>query len=67
MQEPEPLADRLINLREQGYRAFKIGWGPFGRHSIAMDEAIIRAARNAVTSDSLLMVDAGGERRVLEA
>ena len=59
MQEPEPLADRLVELREQGYRAFKIGWGPFGRLSRAVDEAIVRAARDAVGSDSLLMIDAG--------
>ena len=31
MQEPEPLTDHLLQLREQGFRAFKIGWGPFGR------------------------------------
>ena len=43
----------------QGFRAFKIGWGPFGRQSYAMDEAIVRAAREAVGPDSLLMVDAG--------
>jgi len=54
------LARRLIELKEQGYRAFKIGWGPFGRRSNTLDEAIVRAARDAVTSESLLMVDAGG-------
>ena len=37
----------------------KIGWGPFGRSSNALDEAIVRAAREAVGSESLLMVDAG--------
>ena len=60
MQEPAPLADRLLELKERGFRAFKIGWGPFGRRSDAMDEVIVRAAREAVASDSLLMVDAGG-------
>jgi D-galactarolactone cycloisomerase len=47
-------------LKAQGFRAFKIGWGPFGRRSEALDEAIVRAARDAVGTDSLLMVDAGG-------
>jgi len=28
MQEPAPLADRLLELKAQGFRAFKIGWGP---------------------------------------
>ena len=31
MDEPEKLADQLCEIREQGFRAFKIGWGPFGR------------------------------------
>jgi L-alanine-DL-glutamate epimerase-like enolase superfamily enzyme len=60
MQQPEPLADELQALRERGWRAFKIGWGPFGRHSAALDEAIVRAARDAVGPDVQLMVDAGG-------
>jgi len=60
MQEPGPLADRLLELRGQGFRAFKIGWGPFGRRSNALDEAIVRAAREAVGPGDLLMVDAGG-------
>ncbi len=60
MEEPEPLTDKLLKLKEQGSRAFKIGWGPFGRQSNAMDEAIVRAARDAVGPDALLMVDAGG-------
>jgi D-galactarolactone cycloisomerase len=60
MQEPGPLADRLHAIKAQGFRAFKIGWGPFGRQSHAVDEAIVRAAREAVGPESMLMVDAGG-------
>ena len=60
MREPGPLADRLLALKEQGFRAFKIGWGPFGRRTSALDEAMVRAARDAIGSGSLLMVDAGG-------
>ena len=59
MREPRALAEQLTGIREQGFRAFKIGWGPFGRQSNAMDEAIVRAAREAVGADSYLMVDAG--------
>ena len=58
MREPRELAEQLAAVRERGFRAFKIGWGPFGRASAVMDEAIVRAAREAV-SESLLMVDAG--------
>jgi D-galactarolactone cycloisomerase len=61
MEEPGPLADRLRRIKEQGFRAFKIGWGPFGRRdSYAHDEAIVRAAREAVGSEARLMVDPGG-------
>ncbi|MEO6758194.1 MAG: mandelate racemase/muconate lactonizing enzyme family protein [Saprospiraceae bacterium] len=60
MREPERMAGELLPVKEQGFRAFKIGWGPFGRKSHAVDEAIVRAAREAVGEDSLLMVDAGG-------
>lgn len=59
MQEPGPLADHLRSLKEQGFNAFKIGWGPFGRVSNALDEAIVRAAREVI-EDGWLMVDAGG-------
>ncbi len=60
MEEPAALVDHLVRVKAQGFRAFKMGWGPFGRVSTAMDEAIVRAARDAVGEDCLLMVDAGG-------
>ncbi len=60
MQDPVPLTAELQHLKEQDFRAFKIGWGDFGRRNAAVDEAIVRAARDAIGSDALLMVDAGG-------
>ena len=60
MDEPEKLRNHLLSVKAQGFRAFKIGWGPFGRRNQATDEAIVRAAREAVGPDSRLMVDAGG-------
>jgi D-galactarolactone cycloisomerase len=60
MDEPAVLRDHLLAVKAQGFRAFKIGWGPFGRRNAATDEAMVRAARGAVGADSLLMVDAGG-------
>lgn len=60
MTEPEPLAARLQELLAQGFRAFKLGWGPFGRRSDDLDEAIVAAAREAVGPEVDLMVDAGG-------
>ena len=60
MTEPGPLAESLLALKAQGFRAFKIGWGPFGRRDAATDEAIVRAARKAIGDGNQLMVDAGG-------
>lgn len=59
MDQPEVLRDRLQAIHAQGFRAFKIGWGPFGRVSAKLDEAIVRTARETI-GDARLMVDAGG-------
>jgi D-galactarolactone cycloisomerase len=59
MREPEQMADELLPVKQQGFRAFKIGWGPFGKRGAETDEAIVSAARDAVGEESLLMVDAG--------
>jgi L-alanine-DL-glutamate epimerase-like enolase superfamily enzyme len=60
MQEPTKMRDSLQAVQAEGFRAFKIGWGPFGRVSNALDEAIVQAARDAIGPDARLMVDAGG-------
>jgi len=61
MTEPEAMGEVVASYKSQGFRAFKIGWGPFGRRGSAkFDEAIVRAARKAAGDDCDLMVDAGG-------
>jgi L-alanine-DL-glutamate epimerase-like enolase superfamily enzyme len=61
MEEPEAMQAAVARFRAQGFRAFKIGWGPFGRRGDAgLDEAIVAAARAAAGPANLLMVDAGG-------
>jgi D-galactarolactone cycloisomerase len=60
MDEPAPLTDHLQRVAGLGFRAFKIGWGPFGRIDHRADEAIVKAARLAIGPDAALMVDAGG-------
>ncbi len=60
MDEPARLRDHLLSVKAQGFRAFKIGWGPFGRRNAHTDEAIVAAARDAIGDDCKLMVDAGG-------
>lgn len=60
MEIPELMRERTALYRAQGFRAIKIGWGPFGRHGSAkLDEDIVRAAREGAGDDCLLMVDAG--------
>src|ERR671917_2703673 len=44
MDQPQPLAEHLRQIAARGFRAFKIGWGPFGRHDHTLDEQIVRAA-----------------------
>src|SRR5215204_4884580 len=56
--QSEPLREHLLSIKAQGFRAFKMGWGSFGRVSAALDEAIVKTAREAVGDDAQLMVDA---------
>jgi D-galactarolactone cycloisomerase len=60
MEEPQQLSAKLLAAKERGFRAFKIGWGPFGRKDDKTDEAIVRAARETIGPECELMVDAGG-------
>lgn len=60
MEEPVAMTDTLRAMHAKGFRAFKIGWGPFGRVANAkLDEAIVRSARDAIGPDAQLFVDAG--------
>jgi D-galactarolactone cycloisomerase len=60
MEMPELMRERAAAYRAKGFRALKVGWGPFGRREdAALDEAIVRAAREGAGDDCLLMVDAG--------
>ncbi|WP_293862852.1 mandelate racemase/muconate lactonizing enzyme family protein [uncultured Alsobacter sp.] len=60
MEEPDAMHRLVAQYRAQGFRAFKIGWGPFGRaKDYGLDEAIVAAARDAAGQDSKLFVDPG--------
>ena len=63
MTEPKDLSPRLADAVNRGFQAIKMGWGPFGRVSDAIDEAIVKTARETVGPDVELMVDAGGSDR----
>jgi D-galactarolactone cycloisomerase len=60
MDEPSRMAAVVAEHRARGFTAYKIGWGPFGRAmNPALDEAIVRAAREAAGPEASLFVDAG--------
>lgn len=52
------LQDR-VSLLERGFTAVKFGWGPFGQGRLADDADQVMAAREAIGSDALLLIDAG--------
>lgn len=60
MEMPDRMREVVAEYRARGFTAFKIGWGPFGRALDAkLDEAIVRAAREAAGDRAKLFVDAG--------
>jgi L-alanine-DL-glutamate epimerase-like enolase superfamily enzyme len=62
-EEPERLRDKLLSVLARGFRAVKLGWGPFGRVNRRTDERLVRTARETVGPDVELMVDAGGSEQ----
>src|SRR5271170_6636344 len=61
--EPAILREKLLQQVSRGFKAIKMGWRPFGRVSRAMDELLIKTARETVGEDVELMVDAGGSEQ----
>ena len=60
MEEPALMRDVAARAHAQGFRALKIGWGPFGRRDDSrLDEAIVKAAREGFGVGTKLFVDAG--------
>jgi len=57
MDEPDRLRAKLEEGMSRGFRAFKMGWGPFGRKDAKTDERIVEAARETIGPDRELMVD----------
>jgi len=56
---PEQTYAKARAVADGGYRAAKFGWGPFGRSSVAADEAQLEAARAGLGDELALLVDAG--------
>lgn len=56
---PQDTLSKAKGIREQGFRAVKFGWGPFGRGLLEADAEQLEAAREGIGEDSLLCIDAG--------
>jgi L-alanine-DL-glutamate epimerase-like enolase superfamily enzyme len=56
---PQATLEQARAARVQGFRAAKLGWGPFGRGSVQGDEDQLAAAREGLGADGILLVDAG--------
>ena len=59
-EDPKTFPNVLTVATDRGFKALKLGWGPFGRVDAAMDEKLVKTARNTVGHDVEIMVDAGG-------
>jgi L-alanine-DL-glutamate epimerase-like enolase superfamily enzyme len=62
-EDPAKMRDTLSQAMEKGFRAVKLGWGPFGRVSAKKDEELVRTVRDLVGPDIDIMVDAGGSEQ----
>jgi len=62
-EEPDRLREKLLAVTARGFRAIKLGWGPFGRVDRRTDDLLVRTARETVGPDIELMVDAGGSEQ----
>ena len=56
---PEETYHIAAELRQQGYRAAKFGWGPMGKFGEENDIALVRAAREGMGTEARIMIDAG--------
>jgi L-alanine-DL-glutamate epimerase-like enolase superfamily enzyme len=56
------LQQRIHAMLSRGFRAIKLGWDPFGNGSLADDEKLVQAARDAAGTETTLLIDAGGSR-----
>ncbi|MSW57915.1 MAG: mandelate racemase/muconate lactonizing enzyme family protein, partial [Actinobacteria bacterium] len=55
---PEETLHKAQSIRAKGFSAIKFGWGPYGRGSVAIDEAHVFAAREGIGEGAHLMIDA---------
>jgi L-alanine-DL-glutamate epimerase-like enolase superfamily enzyme len=57
--EPQATLRKAQEVARSGFGAAKFGWGPYGRGTVAEDADQVRAAREGLGADRMLLVDAG--------
>ncbi|HRF49720.1 MAG TPA: mandelate racemase/muconate lactonizing enzyme family protein [Anaerolineales bacterium] len=56
---PEETRLKANEAQRQGYRAVKLGWGPFGHQTLREDVDQVEAAREGLGPDGILCIDVG--------
>jgi L-alanine-DL-glutamate epimerase-like enolase superfamily enzyme len=56
---PQETLEKARQVRREGYRATKFGWGPFGKGTPEQDAQHLHAAREGLGPEGILLVDAG--------
>ena len=56
---PQETLEKAKKAREMGFRAAKFGWGPFGRGNLKDDIDQVMAARQGLSNEGILCIDAG--------
>jgi L-alanine-DL-glutamate epimerase-like enolase superfamily enzyme len=56
---PQQTLEKARTIRARGFRAAKFGWGPYGAGTPRADADQVRAAREGIGPDGVLLVDAG--------
>jgi D-galactarolactone cycloisomerase len=62
-EEQAKLRETLSKALGRGFRAIKVGWGPFGRVNSKVDEELVKTVRETVGPEVDIMVDAGGSEQ----
>ncbi len=57
--DPQSTLERARAVVRAGFRAAKFGWGPYGLSTAQADADQVRAAREGLGNDAVLLVDAG--------
>jgi L-alanine-DL-glutamate epimerase-like enolase superfamily enzyme len=58
-QDPHATFEAAQQVAKAGFAAAKFGWGPYGRGTVDADADHVRAAREGLGKDIVLLVDAG--------